>query len=307
MASRDIYQRHFDEDVQTSDRTGCPECDGHVTTTAKETVCNECGLLLSEQRIDTGPEWRSFPDEDDRERTGAPVTPARHDKGLTTEIGYGTDAKGNALGTAQRSRTRRLRREHHRTVRQTKREQNQMLAFLDVRRICSAMDLASTIRDQSCQLFRSAQDENLIQGRSLEAMAAASVYAACRCAGHPRTIEEIADRAQTTAEKVRNAYTVLNVELGLPTQTITPEQYVPRYASELNVGRKVERRARELVKRAISEGLANGRNPAGVAGACMLVAAEELDWNPLQREVAAVAGVTAPTLRKRRDEVRAVR
>jgi hypothetical protein len=87
MATRDIYETSFDEDVRTeSSANQCPECDGRVTTNAVETVCEDCGLVIDEQRIDHGPEWRAYDDEE-CERTGAPLTAARHDRGLSTEIG----------------------------------------------------------------------------------------------------------------------------------------------------------------------------------------------------------------------------
>jgi len=95
MATRDIYETGFDEDVQTNSSTNpCPECDGRVTTNAIETICEDCGLVIDEQRIDHGPEWRTH-DQDQRKRTGAPLTAARHDRGLSTEIGRGKDANGN--------------------------------------------------------------------------------------------------------------------------------------------------------------------------------------------------------------------
>ena len=97
MATRDIYETEFDEDVQTEPSANhCLECDGHVITNVKETVCEECGLVIEEQYLDHGPEWRAY-DEDERERTGAPLTAARHDRGLSTEIGHGTDAHGTEL------------------------------------------------------------------------------------------------------------------------------------------------------------------------------------------------------------------
>ena len=40
--------------------------------------CEGCGLVIHEQRIDHGPEWRTH-DQDQRKRTGAPLTAARHD------------------------------------------------------------------------------------------------------------------------------------------------------------------------------------------------------------------------------------
>src|SRR6056297_966146 len=97
MATRHSYETGFDEDVRTeSSANQCPECDGRVTTNAVETVCEDCGLVIDEQRIDHGPEWRAY-DAEKRERTGAPLTAARHDRGLSTEIGRGTHEDGNQL------------------------------------------------------------------------------------------------------------------------------------------------------------------------------------------------------------------
>ena len=246
MATREIYETTFDEDVQTdAESNQCPECDGRVTTNAIETVCEDCGLVIDEQRIDHGPEWRTF-DEDERERTGAPLTAARHDRGLSTEIGRGTDGNGNALSGQKRRRLSRLRREQTRGRFQSKAERNLAHGLGEVRRIVSALDLSETIRDQACRLFRSAQNEDLLQGRSIEAMAAASVYGACRCNGRPRTLDDITDSSRVEQSRVTNAYTTLNTELGLPAQPVTPSTFVPRLASELDVSDQIRQRARQL-------------------------------------------------------------
>ena len=71
MSTRDIYDDGFDEDVQQNEHNTCPECRGRVTTTVRETVCDDCGLVLDDRPVDLGPEWRSFPDQEDRERPAA--------------------------------------------------------------------------------------------------------------------------------------------------------------------------------------------------------------------------------------------
>jgi len=64
----------------------CPDCDGQLRTEAEETVCSDCGLVVDTDRIDHGPEWRSFDDSrTNPKRTGAPLTEARHDRGLSTK------------------------------------------------------------------------------------------------------------------------------------------------------------------------------------------------------------------------------
>src|SRR6056297_2694446 len=66
----------------------CPECGGRTRVDAAERVCIDCGLVVDADRIDHGPAWRSFDDDDaNPKRTGAPLTSSRHDRGLSTEIG----------------------------------------------------------------------------------------------------------------------------------------------------------------------------------------------------------------------------
>ena len=301
MATRDIYESGFDEDVQTDSNTNqCPECDGRVTTKAVETVCEDCGLVIDEQRIDHGPEWRGF-DEDERERTGAPLTAARHDRGLSTEIGRGTDANGNELSGQKRRRLARMRREQTRGRFQSKAERNLAHGLSEVRRISSALELSETIRDQACQLFRSAQNENLLQGRSIEAMAAASVYGACRCNGRPRTLNDVTESARVEQSRVTNAYTTLNTELGLPAQPVTPSAFVPRLASELNVSDQIRQRARQLAEASESAGATTGVRPSGFAAACLYKAGREDGRWLTQSDVADVANVSVVTVRTHRD------
>ncbi|MUV89901.1 transcription initiation factor IIB 2, partial [Halapricum sp. CBA1109] len=45
-----------------SESERCPECRGALVTDAEhgETVCENCGLVVEEDGIDHGPEWRAF-------------------------------------------------------------------------------------------------------------------------------------------------------------------------------------------------------------------------------------------------------
>ncbi|EJN56934.1 transcription initiation factor IIB [Halogranum rubrum] len=305
MATRNIYETAFDEDVQCeSSSNTCPECSGHVATNAVETVCEDCGLVIADQQIDHGPEWRSFEDDDGNcERTGAPLTAARHDRGLSTEIGCRTDARNNALSSQKRRQLARMRREHSRGRFQSKAERNLAHGLGEVRRITSALGLADSIREQACQLFRSAQRENLLLGRSIEAIAAASVYGVCRCHGRPITRDDLVDVARVDHSGVTNAYKTLNRELGLPTQPVAPQSLIPKLASELDVEKRVRRRARTLAERAHETSITNGYQPSGVAAACLYLASREHGESLTQTQVAEAAGTTSATLRARRAEL----
>jgi transcription initiation factor TFIIB len=271
----------------------CPECAGRLRADDCETVCENCGLVVEEHAVDPGPEWRSFGDDDtDPERTGAPLTRSRHDRGLSTEIGRSTRFTGR-----KRRRIARLRRQHKRTQIRSKAERNRVYAFTEIKHVVSDLDLSEHVRDRACVLFESAQDEGLLQGRSIEGFAAAAVYATCRTASVSRTVEEVVGAARATRDELDVAYDALNRELGLPTGPIDPREYLARFASDLGLSTAVERRARRLAERAREEGIDTGRNPSGVAAACLYTAAQR-EGEPLtQREAADAADVTPVTLR----------
>jgi len=299
MATRDIYESGFDEDVQIDESTSsCPECGGRVETNAVETVCEECGLVIDEHAIDHGGE-PVYDDED--ERTGAPLTASRHDRGLSTTIGRKTDAKGNALSTAKRRQLGRLRREQHRGRFRSKAERNLGHGLGEVQRVVSVLELSETHREQACRLFRSAQNEDLLRGRSIEAMAAASVYAACRCTGHPLPQADVVDAARVKKVRVMNAYSVLNEELGLPAQPMRPRAFLARFSSGLDLPGRVRRRAESLEERAAERGVVGGASPSGFAAACLYVAAGEADCRLTQSQVAEIAGVSTNTVRNHQE------
>jgi len=277
----------------SSDQTTCSECGGRLHTADDETVCTDCGLVVDADRIDHGPEWRSFNDsQTNPERTGAPLTVARHDRGLSTEIGY-----DSGLSERRRRQFVRLRRQHNRARIRSKRERNQVYAFTEIRRIVSEEALPTQVRDHACSLFKSAQKESLLRGRSLEGFAAACVYAACRIESLSRTVEETVAGAKADRAELQAAYDALNRNLGLPVGPTDPAEYLPRYAADLDLSAAIEQRARELVERTQTEGIANGRNPSGVAAACLYTAAKEHEVDLTQREAANTASVTPVTLR----------
>jgi transcription initiation factor TFIIB len=271
----------------------CPECEGQLREGERETVCRSCGLVVTEDNIDRGPEWRSFADDDNnRERTGAPLTRSRHDRGLSTKIGRQTRLKGR-----KRRQVARMRRQHNRAQIDTKSDRNQVYAFGEIKRLVSSLALSEHIQDRACVLFESAQSEDLLRGRSLEGFAAAAIYATCRTASLSRTLSEVTDVARATEAETTAAYDALNRELGLPTGPINPAEYLPRFASELDLPQSVERRAHELLAKAKDESVVAGRNPSGVAAGCLYAAAVELDCALTQADTADVADVTPVTLR----------
>lgn len=279
---------------QADHRTGCPECGGELVASDREHVCGNCGLVARTDRLDRGPEWRHSEEGPDRRRTGAPLTRSRHDRGLSTEIGY---TSGADVPDGNPRRIARMRREHNRSKISSKADRNRVYGFIEIRRMCGALSLAQSIRERSSVIFERAQSAGLFQGRSIEGFAAASVYAACRIEGVARTRREVIDAARASPNEFEAAFDALNRDLGLPLAPVDPREYLPRFASTLELDTTVERTARAYAERLIDAGDAVGRKPGGVAGACLYRAAKDLGERINQRDVADVADVSPVTIR----------
>ncbi|WP_147376676.1 transcription initiation factor IIB, partial [Halopiger aswanensis] len=284
-----------DASQQSQSTLACPECSGTLITANRETHCRECGLIVDENQIDHGPGWFASDEDSSQRRTGAPLTAGRHDRGLSTEIGRDRDGQGNTLSGRKRRQLNRLRREHRRSQWRSKRERNLATGLGEVRRLVSALGLSDSLREQACSLFRRAQKEDLCRGRSLEGVAAASVYAVSRCNGLGRTLEEISQVATCSRSQLECAYSVMNTELELPTAVPRPQNVLPRLTAELGVSNDVQHRALELAALAEDAGITIGCQPHGFAAACLYRAGHELGYLITQQELAEVASTSPKT------------
>jgi transcription initiation factor TFIIB len=300
------YASGFDEETSNQCSGCCPECDGEIKTDGGERTCRKCGLVIDGYGIAHDFEPQTFEDGPNRERTGAPLTNTRHDRGLSSQIGRFRDGKQQVLPAKKRRKLGRLRREHSRARFQSKAERNLAFGCTEIARLVSALELTRESREFACSLYRQAQDRDLFVGRSLEGFAAGSVYAVCRCRSLPHSTHEIAEVARCSERELTNAYSILNVELGLETAIQTPQDLIPKLADELDLPQTVRRRARTLAQRAVSAGLNNGCHPAGLAAATLYLEAQEQGLLITQADLADVADVSIVTLRARRDELLAV-
>ena len=296
-------RRVLDENESNDDRT-CDECRSPLRTVDGETICPECGLVASIDNIDRGPEWRCPDPDENVRRTGAPMDPSRHDRGLSTRIGYGSDGDGTGPRTRQLVRMRRL---HNRARFSSKTDRNRAYGFTEIRGIVAALSLPESVKDQACSLFESAQSENLLCGRSIEGFAAGTVYAICRVQSVARTIEEVVDASHASRDELIVAYDALNRELGLPVGPISPLEYLPRYATELDLEADVEARARAYATSFLESDKLGGKNPSGVAAACLYMAAYDLGVDVSQTTAAEIADVSRMTIRSRITELKEIR
>jgi len=286
----------------------CPECGGSVVSDTEhgETVCAECGLVVSEDEIDHGPEWRAFDasEKDRKSRVGAPTTNMMHDKGLSTNIGWqDKDAYGRSLNASQREKMQRLRTWNERFRTRDSKERNLKQALGEIDRMASALGLPESVRETASVIYRRALDEDLLPGRSIEGVATAAVYAAARQASVPRSIDELVAVSRVGEMEMTRTYRYIVRELNLEIQPADPESYVPRFVSDLDLSDEVERRARELLDRARDEGILSGKSPVGLAAAAVYAASLLANQKVTQSEVSGVANISEVTIRNRYKEL----
>jgi transcription initiation factor TFIIB len=300
------------ESEQTEEREeesiDCPECGGKLIADDEhgETVCIECGLVVEEDSVDRGPEWRAFDaqEKDQKSRVGAPTTNMMHDKGLSTNIDWrDKDAYGNALGAKQRKKMQRLRKWNERFRTRDSKERNLKQALGEIDRMASALGLPENVRETASVIYRRALDENLLPGRSIEGVSTASVYAAARQAGVPRSLDEITEVSRVEKSEIARTYRYVVRELGLEVKPADPESYVPRFASSLELSEEAEMRARQLLQNAKEQGVHSGKSPVGLAAAAVYAAALLTNEKTTQAAVSEVADISEVTIRNRYHEL----
>jgi transcription initiation factor TFIIB len=296
------------ETEQTDETLSCPECSGQLVNDEEhgETVCQDCGLVVEEDSVDRGPEWRAFDtqEKNQKSRVGAPTTNTMHDKGLSTNIDWrDKDAYGNSLGSRQREKMQRLRKWNERFRTRDSKERNLKQALGEIDRMASALGLPENVRETASVIYRRALEEDLLPGRSIEGVATACVYAAARQAGVPRSLDEISEVSRVEKNEVARTYRYVVRELGLEVQPADPESYVPRFASGLGLSDEAEHRARKLLQNAKEKGVHSGKSPVGLAAAAVYAAALLTNEKTTQAAVSEVADISEVTIRNRYHEL----
>jgi transcription initiation factor TFIIB len=304
------YEREEQESESTApeEELVCPECGGRLESDTEhgEVVCADCGLVVEEDEIDRGPEWRAFDagERDQKSRVGAPTTNMMHDKGLSTNIGWqDKDAYGRQLSNRQRQKMQRLRTWNERFRTRDSKERNLKQALGEIDRMASALGLPENVRETASVIYRRALSEDLLPGRSIEGVATAAVYAAARQAGVPRSLDEVEMVSRVDKMELTRTYRYVVRELGLEIKPADPESYVPRFASDLDLSDESERRARELLVNARETGILSGKSPVGLAAAAVYAAALLTNEKVTQSEVSDVANISEVTIRNRYKEL----
>ncbi|CCQ32211.1 transcription initiation factor B [Halorhabdus tiamatea SARL4B] len=272
-------------------------------------MCEDCGLVTSENRIDRGPEWRAFnqQEREEKSRVGAPTTDKLHDKGLSTNIDWqNRDASGTPLSKSKQEQMDRLREWNTRSKTATSADRTKQTGLAEVQRMASALGLPEHVEETACVMLKQCVTQDLMRGRSIEGMATACITLAarqCNCPRQPGDVYSVS-RLQDPS-RVDSDIRYVARELGVEAAPADPREYIPGYVDALDVDDPVAVRetAVDMLDTAENENLHSGRAPTAIAAAAVYSATVIHIEGITQVDVAQSTDASAVTIGKRYPEI----
>jgi transcription initiation factor TFIIB len=283
----------------------CPEC-GKTNFiqdhSSGEIICKNCGLVIHETMMDKGPEWRAFTQEEkeSRSRVGIPTSYSVHDKGLSTSIDrIDRDAFGRKLPLSTRLQMWRLRKWQIRSRVHSSIDRNLAQAMTELDRLCDKVYIPSAVKERAAVIYRKALDEGLVRGRSIAAISAASLYAACRITATPRNLREVAEASLVSKKDVARCYRLLLRELDISMPIADPLIYLTKIAERIKISGGIQAGAAKILNEAKRRRVSAGKDPTGLAAAALYIACMQKGHKKTQKDIADAAEVTEVTVRNR--------
>lgn len=283
--------------------TKCPRCGKNTLITdveSKEVFCSKCGMVI-DQKINDSRFERTFTNSTiNKSHTGDKTSLTRHDRGLSTMINpFDKDSAGNPLNPSMKSTLKRLRKWDSRSRVKTNDDRNLQQALFELIKMKEKLSLPDAIAEKASCIYRRALEKKLVRGRSIVALIAACLYAACRESETPRTLREVASTIGIKRKEISATYRLIFKELELKIPVINSVSCISKIASTAELSEKTKRHAIKILNTAEKQNVLAGKHPMGVAASALYLACLVLEENRTQKEIADAAGVTEVTIRNR--------
>ncbi|PWN31694.1 uncharacterized protein FA14DRAFT_92245 [Meira miltonrushii] len=270
----------------------CPSCQStDVEQSEAQIVCKVCGTVLEDSQIVSD------------------VTFAENSAG-------GAVVQGSYVGNEQRGARTQGPGGFRSGGVGASREQTVSNARYAIRALGSAKRVPPATIEKAGRLFQLAleggtykadgsEPHNFVLGRKSEYTQASCLYVACRMDRTNHMLIDFADAIGVNVFVLGRSYLRLIRCLGFKMPIIDPSIYISRFASLLDFGDETQRVATDatrLVKRFNKDWITHGRRPAGICGACLLLAARMNNFRRSIAEIIQVVKIADVTLRKRLEE-----
>lgn len=240
------------------------------------------------------PEWTiyTFEETASKRRVGPPNSLLIYDKGLSTTFKpYDVRLPQDILLNMNRLRRRNIRSRLDATYR------NLYQALIEIERLSDKLHLPRNIKEVAAFTYRKAIVTGLAKCRSITAIAAASIYAACRITGTPRTLKDIAHASPMRKKEIARYYRMILRDLNLPLPIDDPVKYLNKIASKLGISPGTQLKSVEILHDAANKKSITGKIPIGVAASALYLASILTGEKVTQHDLAEASDVTKATIR----------
>lgn len=181
--------------------------------------------------------------------------------------------------------------------------------------LCPKLGIIPQVQSQAEQIWVLAANINFSAGRRTDEVCAACLYAACRRQKDNRILlMDIAELLQINVFRLGEVYKDMCRELFFVDKVGVGDQYIVelepliyKYCDKLQFAEKtkdVASDALKIIRRMNRDWIVSGRHPAGLCGACIILAARMNNFQRTVREVVFVSKVADVTIAKRVEEFR---
>ncbi|ORY17786.1 hypothetical protein BCR34DRAFT_554849 [Clohesyomyces aquaticus] len=190
------------------------------------------------------------------------------------------------------------------------RELAERIGKQEIFKLCAALNLQQAISEQAFSVYKLAFNHGFIQGRRVRNVAAVAIYLICRKRqSNTILLMDFAEKIQVNVWTLGDTYKQLLKQLMIEDPSIHATQAIQeveplmlKFCEKLEFGsdsHQVAQDAAAILKRMNRDWMVQGRSPAGLCGACIILAARMNNFRRTVREVVYVVRVCDATISQR--------
>lgn len=254
---------------------GCTDFIKDIHSASSDLACQNCGRVFEENPIVSEVSFGET-------SNGAAVVQGSFVGADQAHASFGNGPRGNGMD----SRTK--------TLASAKRK---------IRAVASALKIPDYVADAAYQWFSLALSNNFVKGRRSQNVISACLYVACRKEKTHHMLIDFSTRLQVSLYSVGATFLKMVKALHITSLPLSdPSLFIQHFSDKLEFGDdkvKIVKDAVKLAGRMANDWIHEGRKPAGVAAACLLLAARMNNHRRTHAEIVAVAHIGEETLQRR--------
>jgi transcription initiation factor TFIIB len=227
---------------------------------------------------------------------------------LHTEIGFGDG------GLRVRELSRAQNKSNH-----DKANKTLQAAYGQITTLCEANNINKTVAETTKLLYKKAEEGKIFKGKSQDAIIAGCIFIACRQHEVPRSFREIYKLTNVSKKEIGRTFKVLEAYLGKVmrdqgakvsgngavlnsssfkhTKSTEASELIGRATVRLQLPTYIRLIAEECAARVTQMGVAAGRSPLSITGACLYLVAHLMGDGRSPKEIGSAVDVSDGTIR----------